>query len=168
MKLEKIDKAFKDDKIAREVAYMIATSHEYKEPNQDAAIKLVSNYTWSEGKEKLKNIQGIDKPVIKEKVFAIAKSLKLEKMSPLMVVDKFQGITPQSKGKKILLDGHHRTAACEFRGVDEVPVYKGRYNGGAEKSIQELIEKRACEILGLPTDNEFCKIASDLNHGITK
>lgn len=162
MKLEKIDKAFKKDRIARDVAYMIATSHEYKEPNQDAAIKLVSNYTWSNGTEKLKNLQGIDKPVNKEKVFNIAKSIKPNKLTPLMVVDAFQGITPQTKGKKILLDGHHRVSACELLGIDEAPVFKGKYNGKAEKTVEELIEKKACEILGILTDGDIDKIAAEI------
>lgn len=161
MKLEKIEKAFGDNDIAKRVAYMIATSHEYKEPNQDAAIKLVSNYTWSEGTEKIKSIQGIDKPIDKEKVFAIAKSMKPKKMTPLMVVNAFQGITPQTKGKRILLDGHHRLAACEFLGIDEVPVYKGRYNGKAEKSIDDLIEKRASEIIG-HTIEKYAALNSDV------
>ena len=144
MVLNKINSMFKNDPIAKKVAYMIATSHEYKEPNEDSAIKLVSNYKWEEKRMKLSNLQGIDKPVIKEKVFNMAKSIKPEKLKPLMVVDKFQGITLQSKGKKILLDGHHRKEACIFLGLDEVPVYYGKYTGEAEKTVEELIlEKKA-------------------------
>lgn len=146
MKLGKIDSAF-DKGIARDVAYMIATSHEYKKPNEDAAIKLVSNYNWEKRTMDISKIQGINKPVDKEKVFNISKNIKASTMAPLMVVDKFQGITPQSKGKKILLDGHHRLEACEFKGIKDVPVYYGRYTGGAEKSVGELIEKKANDIL---------------------
>ena len=32
-KIQAIEDAFKDNKLAKEVAYMIATSHEYKKPN---------------------------------------------------------------------------------------------------------------------------------------
>lgn len=144
MVLKKIEAIFKDDSIARDVAYMIATSHEYKEPNEDSAVKLVSNYKWEKKTMKIANLQGIDKPVIKEKVLDLAKSINPKKIKPLMVVDKFQGITPQSKGKKILLDGHHRKEACEFLGIEEVPVYYGKYTGKAEKTVDELIlEKKA-------------------------
>lgn len=143
MKLDKIDKVFKDDPIAKEVAYMIATSHEYKEPNEDSAIKLVGNYKWERKDMKISNLQGIDKPVIKEKVFSLAKSINPKNLKPLMVVDKFQGITPQSKGKKILLDGHHRKEACEFKDINIVPTFYGRYTGNTEKSIEEIMEKNA-------------------------
>ena len=144
MALKKIDSAFKNDSIARDVAYMIATSHEYKEPNEDSAIKLVSNYKWEKRTMNINALQGINKPVIKEKVLDLAKSINPKKLKPLMVVDKFQGITPESKGKKILLDGHHRKEACEFIGMKEVPVYYGKYTGKAEKSVEELIlEKKA-------------------------
>lgn len=159
MKLEKVDKAFKGDSIARKVAYMIATSHEYKVPNEDGAIKLVSNYKWSEKKMKIDKMQGINKPVNYEKVFAIAKNLKEDKLTPFMVVDKFQGITPQSPNHKILLDGHHRQKACKMRGIKEVSIYYGTYTGGAEKTIDEIIESRACEIVG----DFFEKIAGN-NH----
>lgn len=144
MVLKKIDTAFKDNPIAKDVAYMIATSHEYKEPNENSAIKLVSNYKWEKRTMNIDKLQGINKPVIKEKVLKLAKSMKPNDIKPLMVVDKFQGITPQSKGKKILLDGHHRKEACEFLGVKEVPVYYGQYTGKAEKTVEELIlEKKA-------------------------
>lgn len=144
MVLKNIETAFKNDPIAKDVAYMIATSHEYKEPNEDSAIKLVSNYKWEKRTMNLSNLQGINKPVIKEKVLDLAKSINPKKLKPLMVVDKFQGITPQSKGKKILLDGHHRKEACEFLGLKEVPIYYGKYTGKAEKTVDELIlEKKA-------------------------
>jgi len=147
MKLEKIDRAFLKGSIDREVAYMIATSHEYKTPNEDGAIKLVKNYKWQKKMMKIDKLQGIDKPVNKEKVFNIAETIKPGNINPFMVVDKFQGITPQTKGHSILLDGHHRKEACEFKGIKEVPVYYGKYTGGAEKSIEELIEQKANEIL---------------------
>lgn len=147
-KIQAIEDAFKDDKIAKEVAYMIATSHEYKEPNTKSAIRLVKNYKWSEKKMSIDKMQGINKPVNKEKVFNIANSLNIKTLKPFMVVDKFQGITPQTPNHKILLDGHHRKEACEFKGIKEVPIYYGKYNGKAEKDIQELIEKKAKEILG--------------------
>lgn len=140
-KLELIDEAFKDDEIAKEVAYMIATSHEYKKPNEKAAIKLVSNYKWSRGTERVDNLQGINKPVCKSKVLDIAIGIKGKTPKPLMVVDKFQGITPQSKGKRILLDGHHRKEALEFLGVKETPVFLGKYTGKAEKDLKELVSK---------------------------
>ena len=144
MVLKKIETAFKNDSVAKDVAYMIATSHEYKEPNEDSAVKLVSNYKWEKKTMKISNLQGINKPVIKEKVLDLAKSINPKKLKPLMVVDKFQGITPQSKGKKILLDGHHRKEACDFLGLEEIPVYYGKYTGKAEKSVDELImEKKA-------------------------
>lgn len=138
-KIQAIEDAFKNDDIAKKVAYMIATSHEYKKPNTVSAIRLVKNYTWEKSKAKTKDLQGIDKPVNKEKVFAIAKSINEKKMAPLMVVNQFQGIRPQTPGKKILLDGHHRKEACLFKGIEEVPVYKGIYNAKAEKPIKELI-----------------------------
>lgn len=167
MKLEKIELAFKDKPIAKKVAYMIATSHEYKKPNELSAIKLVSNYDWTEGKIKPSDLQGINKPVIKEKVFEIAKNINEKNMTPLMVVNKFQGITPQSPGKKILLDGHHRKEAAELKGLKEVPIYYGKYNGNAEKTINELVNKEADELLSdffEKTANIFSK--RDLSNNI--
>lgn len=147
MKLEKINKMFASNTIEREVANMIATSHEYKTPNEDGAIKLVGNYKWEKKMMKINKLQGINKPVNKEKVFNIAKTINSNNIKPFMVVDKFQGITPQTPGSKILLDGHHRKEACEFKGIQEVPVYYGKYTGGTEKSVKELIEKKASEIV---------------------
>lgn len=147
-KIPNIEKAFEGSEVAKKVAYMIATSHEYTKPNTEHAIKLVKNYTWEERKLKTSDLQGINKPVIKEKVFDMAKSIKPEKLKPLMVVNKFQGITPQTPGKKILLDGHHRLEACIFKGIKEVPVYYGKYNGSAEKPISELIgDKKASDVI---------------------
>lgn len=137
--IQAIEDAFKDDSIAKKVAYMIATSHEYKKPNTVSAIRLVKNYKWEKSTAKTKDLQGINKPVNKEKVFNIARNINAKTMTPLMVVNQFQGIRPQTPGKKILLDGHHRQEACLFKGIEEVPVYKGTYNAKAEKSIKELI-----------------------------
>ena len=138
-KIQAIEDAFKDDEIAKKVAYMIATSHEYKKPNTVSAIRLVKNYKWEKSTAKTKDLQGINKPVNKEKVFNIAKGINAKTMTPLMVVNQFQGIRPQTPGKKILLDGHNRLAACEIKSIDVVPIYKGTYIGKAEKSIKELI-----------------------------
>lgn len=138
-KIQAIEDAFKDDDIAKKVAYMIATSHEYKKPNTVSAIRLVKNYKWEKSTAKTKDLQGINKPVNKEKVFDIAKTINEKTMTPLMVVNQFQGIRPQTPGKKILMDGHHRKEACLFKGISEVPVYKGTYNAKAEKPIKELI-----------------------------
>lgn len=156
MKLENIERTFKNDPIAKEVAYMIATSHEYKTPNEKGAIKLVSNYKWEKRRIKTDKLQGINKPVNKEKVFDMAKTLKEQTLKPFMVVDKFQGITPQSPGCKILIDGHHRKEACEFKGIKEVPIYYGKYTGKAEKTIDEIIESKANSIL-----SGFEKIAKE-------
>lgn len=163
MKLEKIDRVFPKNSIEREIAYMIATSHEYKVPNEIGAIKLVSNYKWEKKNMSIKKMQGINKPVNKEKVFNIAKTLKLKHINPFMVVDKFQGITPQSIGSKILLDGHHRKEACELKGIYEVPVYYGRYTGKSEKSIDELIEKKSNEIISEVLIEKYAnEITSDI------
>jgi ParB-like chromosome segregation protein Spo0J len=70
---------------------------------------------------------------------AIKKDKKL--LKPFIVVNKIHGINPQSKGKRILLDGHHRMEACKLLGIDEVPVYEGKYTGDAELDTKELKEK---------------------------
>ena len=126
--------------IAREVATMMATSHEYKTPNVDGALAMVKNYKWEKDTAKLSSLQGIDKPIKKEKVLAIAEGIKENKgkVSPFIVVNQLHGIRPQTPGKKILLDGHHRMEACEFLGKEEIPVYKGTYTGAAQKSKEEL------------------------------
>lgn len=147
-KIQAIEDAFKNDRLAKEVAYMIATSHEYKEPNTKSAIKLVKNYKWSKQNMNIDKMQGINKPVDKTKVFNMAGTISKKTLKPFMVVDKFQGIMPQSKNHKILLDGHHRKEACELKGINEVPVYYGKYTGNSEKDIDELIEKKSSEILG--------------------
>lgn len=131
--------------IAREVATMMATSHEYKTPNVDGALATVKNYKWEKDTMKVSNMQGINKPVKKEKVLDIAIGIKgaKGKVNPFIVVNQLHGIRPQSPGKKILLDGHHRKEACEFLDMDTVPVYKGTYTGNAELSKEELREKSA-------------------------
>lgn len=144
--LKDIDKAL-DDKIAIEVAKMLATSHEYKTPNVDGALAIVKNYKWEKSTEKISNLEGINKPVNKEKVFNIAEGIKKNKgsVNPFIVVNKLNGIYPQTLGKKILLDGHHRKEACELLGIKEVPVYKGIFTGGAQIPKEELREKTAAE-----------------------
>lgn len=135
-KIQAIEDAF-DSKIEKEVAYMMATSHEYKKPNTKKAIIMTKNYKWEMGKEPLSKIQGINKPVIKEKVLNIAKNIK--KPKPLIVVNQLHGLRPQTPGRKILLDGHHRLEAYEFMGLTETPVYKGTYTGASEIPIDQLI-----------------------------
>jgi hypothetical protein len=129
-----------DNKIEKEVATMMATSHEYKTPNVDGALALVKNYKWEKGTEKLKNLQGIEKPIVKEKVLNMSKAIEKDKgkVKPLIVVNKLHGITPQTKGRKILLDGHHRKEALELLGKEDVPVYKGTFTGKAQKDKKEL------------------------------
>jgi hypothetical protein len=125
----KIDETL-DKELDKQVAQMMATSHEYKKPNENGALSMVTNYDWYKTTEKTSNLQGLNKPIIKEKVLNIAKSLQDgEKLKPFIVVDKLYGINPQSKGKKILLDGHHRLEACDMIGRKEVPVYYGKYHG---------------------------------------
>ena len=145
--LDIINNALSDD-IARKVAIMMATSHEYKVPDIDGALALVKNYKWTETTMKISNLQGIDKPVIKEKVFNIAEGIKKNnnKVEPFIVVNKLHGVYPQSLGKKILLDGHHRKEACELLGLKAIPVYLGVFTGNAQKSKQELKEKEAHEM----------------------
>jgi hypothetical protein len=154
-KIPALEKAFSDP-IAKKVAYMIATSHEYKKPNVSAALSFVKNYKWELSEAKVIDLQGINKPVIKEKVFSMAKSMKGKKPEPLITVNQFQGIRPQTPGKKILIDGHHRLEALKFLGEKTTPIYKGTYTGAAEKPLSELkvaeykegIYKRAGAVLG--------------------
>lgn len=141
-KIPAIEKAL-ECPIARKVATMMATSHEYKTPNVDGALAMAKNYKWEKSTEKIRNLQGINKPVKKEKVMNIAMGIKENKgkVEPFIVVNQLHGIRPQTPGKKVLLDGHHRMEACEFLGKEEVPVYKGTYTGEAQKSKGELREK---------------------------
>lgn len=147
--LKVLTKAF-DDKLAKEVAVMIATSHEYKTPNLKAGLHFTKNYDWQESTVKIANLQGINKPIIEEKVDKIANGIKKTgEVSPFVVVNQLDAIRPQTPGKKILIDGHHRLEACKKLGVIEVPVYLGTYHGGAHKSIEELSEKTAAYLKGI-------------------
>ncbi len=140
-KFSDIENAF-EDHIAKKVAYMIANSHEYKTPNVKAGITFAKNYKWEVTTEKVKNLQGINKPIIPEKVKEIAKTLNPDDMEPLVIVNQLHGIRPQTPGKKILMDGHHRVEAAKELGIEEVPVYKGTYTGKAERSLDELKEEK--------------------------
>ena len=141
-KIPALENAFTDP-IAKKVSHMVATSHEYKTPNVKAALAFTKNYTWQLSKEKVSNLQGINKPVDDEKVTHLAGKITRSNLQPVVVVNQLNGVRPQTPGKKILMDGHHRIEACKKLGITEVPVYKGKYTGGAEKSIDELTEKTA-------------------------
>lgn len=133
--------------IEKKVAYMLATSHEYKKPNTKSSIKFVKNYSWELSDAKLKDMQGINKPVIKDRVMNIAKHTKLNNRPPLIVVNQLDGIRPQTPGKKILIDGHHRKEAYEFLGAEKTPVYKGIFNGKATKNIDDLLQNKAASMV---------------------
>jgi hypothetical protein len=141
-KILEIENAFDND-IAKQVAYMIATSHEYKTPNVKAALHFTKNYTWEKGKLPLDKMLGINKPIIEDKVKDIANTIPKQGCKPFIVVNQLDAIRPQQPGKKILIDGHHRFEACKLIGISEVPVYIGTYTGGAHKDINELQEKTA-------------------------
>ncbi|MDF2841688.1 MAG: hypothetical protein K0R00_114 [Herbinix sp.] len=138
-KIPAIEAALSDD-IARKVATMMATSHEYKTPNVDGALAMAKNYKWEKTTEKIKNLQGINKPIKQEKVLSIAEGIQKDKgkVEPFIIVNQLNGIRPQTPGKKILFDGHHRMEASKLLLMEEVPVYKGTYTGGAQKSKSEL------------------------------
>jgi hypothetical protein len=150
-KIKNLENAFEDDPIGLKVAYMVATSHEYAKPNVEAALSFAKNYKWKESTMKVDKIEGISKPIIKEKVLEIANSLKKAGKNewPLVVVDKLNGITPQTPGKKICVDGHHRKEALIFAEFTFTPVYLGTYTGDAEKSTEELINE--CDAISLTT-----------------
>jgi hypothetical protein len=138
-KIPALEDAFSSNPIAKKVAYGIATSHEYDKPNIDAALSMAKNYDWVEDTMNVDDIEGIEKPVNNAKVLEIANTIKEKGNSfPVIVVDKVHGITPQSPGKGILLDGHHRKKALSFVGEKTTPVYKGTYTGAAEKPSDEL------------------------------
>lgn len=141
-KIPALENAFKNP-IAKKVAHMVATSHEYKTPNVKAALAFTKNYEWELSKERVSNLQGINKPVNDEKVDALANKINKSNLQPVVIVNQLNGVRPQTPGKKILMDGHHRIEACKKLGIMEVPVYKGKYTGGAEKSLEELTEKTA-------------------------
>ena len=139
-KIPALEKAFSDP-IEKKVAYMISTSHEYKKPNVKAALAFVKNYKWELSECKLSDLQGINKPVNQAKVDDMAKHMKTVK--PFITVNQFHGIRPQTPGKKLLIDGHHRKMALELQGKLTTPIYKGTYTGNAEKDMSELREKTA-------------------------
>lgn len=139
--IKELDEAFAS-KTEREVAYMIATSHEYKKPNIKAALSFVKNYDWEKSTEDISNLQGLNKPTDEEKVLDMARKITPSTVKPLIVVNKLNGIRPQSFGKKILIDGHHRYLALKNMGAKKVPVYKGLYTGDAEKSTKELMSEK--------------------------
>lgn len=160
-KIPVIEHAF-NNKLEKDIAYMIATSHEYNKPNVRAALSFVKNYKWELSEAKIKDLQGINKPVNYDKVENMAKNL--HKVKPFIVVNQFNGIRPQTPGKKILVDGHHRKEACILKGIDVVPVYKGTYTGKAEKSFNELKEKTASEYIDAMFRNyQIDKIAQEQN-----
>ena len=146
--IPELEEAFKDDPLAKEIAYMMATSHEYKDkPNIKGALALVKNYKWEKSNCKVNQLQGIDKPINEEKVKNIAEGIKKNGTKPLITVNQLHGIRPQTSGKRILLDGHHRLEALKLLGIDETPIYKGTYTGGAEKSFKELIKEASDEVI---------------------
>ncbi|MFA7143637.1 MAG: SNF2-related protein, partial [Candidatus Dojkabacteria bacterium] len=138
----------KEEDVAKKVVHMVATSHEYKKPNVKAGLSFTKNYKWEVGTEKVSNLQGINKPVDEDKLRDMVKKLDIKTMKPLVAVNKLHGIRPQSFGKRILIDGHHRLEACRRLGIEEVPVYKGTYTGKAEPPTK-VLEKSAAEKLGL-------------------
>ena len=138
-KIPAIEAAFADDSVAKKVCYMLATSHEYKKPNTENSIAFVKNYRWEEDVMGLKAIQGINKPVDAEKVASMVKSGR--PISPLIVVDQINGIRPQSRGKGILIDGHHRFESEQEKGSSTAPVYRGFYTGEDSLTKQTLLPK---------------------------
>lgn len=162
-RIPELDEAFKNP-LERKIAYMIATSHEYKKPNIEAALSFVKNYDWELSRSHVDNLQGINKPVNEAKVADMVKNMKIVK--PFIVVDKFQGITPQTKGKLMLIDGHHRHEACKCKCKMDVPVYKGTYTGAAEKHQDELKDvemgKRVVDkkkVFAIDFDGTICESA---------
>lgn len=129
-KIAALENEFGHDPIALKVAYMIATSHEYSTPNVAAAIAFVKDYDWEQSSWRVDGLQGIDKPINEAKVKEIANTIR-EKGNdfPLVTVDKFHGITPQTPGKLLLMDGHHRKHGLEEAGHETTPIYKGTYKG---------------------------------------
>lgn len=147
LKIQEFEEAFSDP-IEKKVAHMIATSHEYKKPNIKAGLSFTKNYKWELATEKVSNLQGINKPIIDEKVKELAEKIKENKVNPLVVVNQLHGIRPQTHGKKVLMDGHHRLEACKLLKIDEVPVYKGTYTGKAELSTKELKKQASRDEIG--------------------
>jgi hydroxymethylpyrimidine pyrophosphatase-like HAD family hydrolase len=73
-KIPALEEAFSDP-LEKKIAYMIATSHEYKKPNAKAAISFVKNYKWEESETSVSNLQGINKPINEEKVADMVKTI---------------------------------------------------------------------------------------------
>lgn len=138
-KIPAIENAFANDPIAKDVCYMIATSHEYKKPNTANSIAFVKNYSWKKDTRKLALIEGVGKPVEKEKVLRMAANMKTQ--SPLIIVNQINGIRPQSRGKGFLFDGHHRLEAYKFQGHSDTPVYSGTYTGKDSMTKTNLLPK---------------------------
>jgi len=87
----------------------------------------------------ISDLQGINKPITQEKVDSLVKAIgKSGRVDPFVVVNQLDAIRPQTPGKKVLIDGHHRLEACKKLGIDEVPVYRGDYTGDAHRDIEEL------------------------------
>lgn len=127
------------DNIEKKVCYMVATSHEYKKPNTESSLTFVKNYDWELSNARISMIEGIDKLVDKSKVLNIAKNMRTP--SPLIVVNQLNGIRPQTRGKVILVDGHHRLKAYEMQGLSEIPIYRGTYHGGDSIVMRDDIPK---------------------------
>lgn len=164
-KIPEIEEMFPDDEVARAVAYMIATSHEYKKPNTNNAISFVKNYTWKKTEINPNRLQGINKPVIQEKVDGMVKNMR--KPKPLIVVNQFNGIRPQTPGKKILVDGHHRLEAYKVKEWNPIPVYEGTYTGSDSNYLNfdfDFTTERpllfAIDFDGTIVENKFPKIGA--------
>jgi hypothetical protein len=158
-KIQELDDAFPDP-TERAVAYMIATSHEYKKPNIAAALSFVKNYKWEKSECRINDMQGINKPINEEKVQDMAKNMKV--VNPFIVVNQLHGIRPQTPGKKILIDGHHRHEACKCQGRESVPVYKGTYIGEDKNSHSPNIKGKvfAVDFDGTLVENKFPDIGA--------
>lgn len=129
-KIPALEDAFGHDPVALACSYMLATSHEYATPNVEAALAFVNDYDWEQTSWRVDGLQGIDKPINEDKVKEIANTITEKGNSfPLVVVDKFHGITPQTPGKLLLMDGHHRKHGLESIGHETTPIYKGIYKG---------------------------------------
>jgi len=127
------------DGVEKEVCYMLATSHEYKKPNTKNSISFVKNYEWVRLDARTVLIEGIGKPVDDAKVERMIKYMR--KPTPLVVVNQLNGIRPQTRGKAILFDGHHRLAAYKKKDWTNIPVYKGFYTGGDSITQKSILPK---------------------------